>query len=85
MNEGVQTTLRLPEDLNQQLKQAAIQHRRSVHAQILTYIELGLAIEDGTISPVELLALNSPAVMAAIREAKSGDRSQVRRRVLPPG
>jgi hypothetical protein len=33
-----------------------------------------------TISPLELAALRDPAVMAAVAEAKTGDRSALRRR-----
>jgi hypothetical protein len=33
-----------------------------------------------TISPLELAALRDPAVMAAVTEAKTGDRSALRRR-----
>lgn len=36
-----------------------------------------------TISPLELAALRDPAVMAAVREAKTGDRSALRRRPIP--
>jgi hypothetical protein len=36
-----------------------------------------------TISPVELAALRDPAVMAAVAEAKTGDRSALRRRPAP--
>jgi hypothetical protein len=36
-----------------------------------------------TISAVELAALRSPAVLEAVAEAKSGDRSKFRRRPLP--
>jgi len=36
-----------------------------------------------TISPLELAALRDPAVMAAVAEAKTGDRSALRRRPAP--
>jgi predicted transcriptional regulator len=36
------TTVRLPEDLQKRLKEAAERNRRSVHAQILVCIERGL-------------------------------------------
>jgi hypothetical protein len=36
-----------------------------------------------TISAVELAALRDPAVRAAVAEAKSGDRSKLRRRLTP--
>lgn len=36
-----------------------------------------------TISPLELAALRDPAVMAAVAEAKTGDRSALRRRSAP--
>lgn len=36
-----------------------------------------------TISPLELAALRDPAVMAAVAEAKTGDRSALRRRRTP--
>jgi hypothetical protein len=36
-----------------------------------------------TISLVELAALRDPAVMAAVAEAKTGDRSSLRRRPAP--
>jgi hypothetical protein len=36
-----------------------------------------------TIGPVELAALRDPAVMAAVAEAKTGDRSALRRRPAP--
>jgi hypothetical protein len=36
-----------------------------------------------TISPVELAALRDPVVMAAVAEAKTGDRSALRRRPAP--
>jgi hypothetical protein len=36
-----------------------------------------------TISPVELAVLRNPTVMAAIAEAKAGDRSALRRRPEP--
>lgn len=38
-----------------------------------------------TISPVELAVLQDPAVMAAVKEAKTGDRGRLRRRPLPEG
>jgi hypothetical protein len=36
-----------------------------------------------TVSAVELAALRSPAAMAAVAKAKSGDRSQLRKRPAP--
>jgi hypothetical protein len=36
-----------------------------------------------TISPLELAALRDPTVMAAVREAKTGDRSVLRQRPIP--
>ncbi len=36
-----------------------------------------------TISPLELAALRDPAVMAAVAEAKTGDRSRLQRRPAP--
>lgn len=36
-----------------------------------------------TISPLELAALRDPAVIAAVTEAKTGDRSALRRRPAP--
>jgi predicted transcriptional regulator len=36
------TTIRLPHDLDRRLKEAAERNRRSVHAQMLVYIERGL-------------------------------------------
>jgi hypothetical protein len=38
-----QITLRLPDELHAALKAAAGQEHRSVHAQVLTYVERGLA------------------------------------------
>ena len=38
-----QITLRLPDELHAALKAAAGQDHRSVHAQVLTYVERGLA------------------------------------------
>jgi hypothetical protein len=40
---------------------------------------------DPEISKVEQAALNDPAVMAAVREAKAGDRAELRTRQLPGG
>jgi hypothetical protein len=36
-----------------------------------------------TVSPLELAALRDPAVMAAVAEAKTGDRSGLQRRPAP--
>lgn len=80
MSEDTRTTLRLPEDMKRRLTAAAIRHRRSDHAQILTYIELGLTIDEGTISTLELAVLNDPRVRAAVSEARTGDRTQLRSR-----
>ena len=38
-----QITLRLPDELHAQLKAIAEQEHRSMHAQVLTYVERGLA------------------------------------------
>jgi predicted transcriptional regulator len=40
------TTIRLPEDLQKRLKEAAERNRRSVHAQILVCIERGLGQDE---------------------------------------
>jgi predicted transcriptional regulator len=39
------TTIRIPDDLHKRLKDAAERNHRSVHAQILVYIERGLEEE----------------------------------------
>jgi len=64
-------TLRLPARMREQLGATASQNRRSVHAQVLIYIELGLAIGDTRVE-LELAALHNPAIRAAVKEAKSG-------------
>lgn len=38
----MKTTIRLPDDVDERLKRAAARERRSVHAQMLVYIERGL-------------------------------------------
>jgi predicted transcriptional regulator len=41
----MKTTIRLPDDVAERLKEAAERDRRSVHAQMLVYIERGLEQE----------------------------------------
>ena len=62
------------------LKRSAKASRRSVHAQILTYVEAGLNRDEA----VERAVLDSPEIMAAIRHAREGDRSELLRRELRP-
>jgi predicted transcriptional regulator len=45
-NDTVKTTVRLDPGLHARLDQAAGRDRRSMHAQILSYIERGLAQDD---------------------------------------
>jgi predicted transcriptional regulator len=44
----MKTTIRLPDDVAERLKKAAERDRRSVHAQMLIYIERGLAADANT-------------------------------------
>ena len=46
MADEIKMTLRLRPDLHERLNQAAARERRSMHAQLLTYIERGLAADD---------------------------------------
>jgi predicted transcriptional regulator len=46
-NAEVKTTLRLSRELNERLKRIAEINRRSVHAQILIYVEDGLEVDEG--------------------------------------
>jgi len=78
MSDVTRTTVVVEDDLYGRLKRVAKANRRSVHAQILTYVEAGLDRDD----EVEQAVLNSPEVMAAIRHAREGDRSELRRREL---
>jgi acetoin utilization deacetylase AcuC-like enzyme len=80
MSDSTRTTIIVENDLYDRLKRSAKASRRSVHAQILTYVEVGLDRDD----EVEQAALASPEVMAAIRHAREGDRSELRRRELRP-
>jgi hypothetical protein len=78
MNDVTRTSLILENDLYDRLKRRAKASRRSVHAQILTYVEDGLDRDDD----VEQAVLNSPEIMAAIRHAREGSRPELRRREL---
>lgn len=80
MSSDIRTSVRLTEALNTRLEAAAARNRRSAHAQMLVYIELGLAIDEGAISNTELLALNDPAVRSAVAAARAGDHGQLRPR-----
>ncbi len=80
MSDIHRTSLLLPDALRKRLKATATASRRSVHAQILTYIEAGLAHD----YEVEQAVLRNPEIMAAIRHAKEADRSGLRHRDLQP-
>ena len=41
-----QITLRLPDEMHERLKAAAGHDRRSLHAQVLVYVERGLNADD---------------------------------------
>ncbi len=84
MSKSVRTTIGLSGDLHDRLKAAAAYSHRSVHAQMLIYIERGLDMAEGKLAPVELLVLGNPKVMTAIAEARDGNRSQLRHRELRP-
>lgn len=73
--------VRLPPDLYGQLEARALREHRSMNGQALTYIELGLLIDAGTISSVELAVLSDPVVREAIEAARSRDRSQLKPRL----
>jgi hypothetical protein len=80
MNSVTRTSLILENDLYDKLKRVAKASHRSVHAQILTYVEAGLNRDEA----VEQAVLDSPEIMAAIRHAREGSRSELRRRELRP-
>ena len=80
MSDSTRTTIIVENDLYDRLKRSAKASRRSVHAQVLTYVEAGLDRDD----EVERAVLSSPEIMAAIRHAHEGDRSELRRRELRP-
>jgi hypothetical protein len=46
MAEDIKQTIRLSPELHERLDQAAQRDRRSMHAQMITYIERGLAADD---------------------------------------
>ncbi len=41
-------TVRLPDDIHARLKNAADRNRRSLHAQLLIFVELGLSLDEGS-------------------------------------
>lgn len=77
--DDIRTTVRLPAKMHQQLKARAARHHRSDHAQILTYIELGLAMEAGEYSPLELAILGNPEVRQAIMGVRPWEAAEMRR------
>ena len=63
MDNQTRMTIRLPDDIHARLKSAADQNRRSLHAQILRYVELGLSLDEG--SPEALASIRAPCPASA--------------------
>jgi hypothetical protein len=57
MDNQTRMTVRLPDDVHARLKRAADRNRRSLHAQILRYVELGLSLDEG--SPEALASIEA--------------------------
>ena len=80
MSDVTRTTITVENDLYGRLQRIAKAQRRSVHAQVLAFIESGILRDEA----VEQAVLDSPVVMAAIRHAQEGSRSELRHRDLRP-